>query len=120
MKAIVNGRILLPDAEVRNKALLYDETIIGIVDTAEAQREADEITAVWSGIDGAEGYEVQVSDDPGFSGNVYTREFFFLAMFEGMVDRLAPGVQYYVRVRAIGFNDAYMSPWSNVKSCVWE
>lgn len=82
--------------------------------------EADEITAVWSGIDGAEGYEVQVSDDPGFSGNVYTREFFFLAMFEGMVDRLAPGVQYYVRVRAIGFNDAYMSPWSNVKSCVWE
>ena len=44
MKAIVNGRILLPDAEVRNKALLYDETIIGIVDTDEARREADEIT----------------------------------------------------------------------------
>ena len=43
MKAIVNGRILLPDAEVRNKALLYDELIIGIVDEADARREAGEI-----------------------------------------------------------------------------
>ena len=43
MKAIVNGRILLPDAEVRSKALLYDETIIGIVDEADARRGAEEI-----------------------------------------------------------------------------
>ena len=43
MKAIVNGRILLPDAEVRNKALLYDEVIIGIMDEADARREADEV-----------------------------------------------------------------------------
>ncbi len=43
MKAIVNGRILLPDAEVHSKALLYDEAIIGIVDEADARREADEV-----------------------------------------------------------------------------
>ena len=43
MKAIVNGRILLPDAEIRNKALLYDETVMGIVDEADARREAEEI-----------------------------------------------------------------------------
>lgn len=43
MKAIVNGRILLPDAEVRGKALLYNDMIIGIVDEADARREADEI-----------------------------------------------------------------------------
>ena len=35
MKAIVNGRILLPDREVRGKALLYGETIIGIADPEE-------------------------------------------------------------------------------------
>ena len=41
MKAIVNGRILLPDSEVKGKALLYDERILGIVDeeTARAQEE---------------------------------------------------------------------------------
>ncbi|MBR0407920.1 MAG: N-acetylglucosamine-6-phosphate deacetylase [Clostridia bacterium] len=43
MKAIVNGTILLPDAEVRNKALLYDAAIIGIVDEADTRREAVEI-----------------------------------------------------------------------------
>ena len=43
VKAIVNGRILLPDAEIRNKALLYDDVILGIVDEAEARRQADEI-----------------------------------------------------------------------------
>ena len=43
MKAIVNGRILLPDTEVHSKALLYDEAIIGIVDEADARREADEV-----------------------------------------------------------------------------
>ena len=43
MKAIVNGKILLPDAEVKNQALLYDETIIGIVDEASARHEAEEI-----------------------------------------------------------------------------
>lgn len=82
--------------------------------------EADEITAAWSGIEGAEGYELQVSTDPGFSENVQTREFFYIALLEGTVDRLTPGVPYYVRIRAIGFDGAYASPWSNVKSCVWE
>ena len=33
-KAIINGRILLPDAEIAGKALLFDETIIGIADDA--------------------------------------------------------------------------------------
>ncbi len=42
MKAIVNGRILLPDREVRGKALLYGETIIGIADPEEIR--ADEVT----------------------------------------------------------------------------
>ena len=41
MKAIVNGRILLPDREVRGKALLFGETITGIVNPDEAR--ADEI-----------------------------------------------------------------------------
>ena len=43
MKAIVNGRILLPDSEVKGKALLYDERIIGVVDEAAARAQADEI-----------------------------------------------------------------------------
>ena len=33
-KAIINGRILLPDAEIAGKALLFDETVIGIADDA--------------------------------------------------------------------------------------
>ena len=42
MKAIVNGRILLPDAEVGGKALLYDERIIGVAEESEAAR-AEEV-----------------------------------------------------------------------------
>ena len=42
MKAIVNGRILLPDREVTGKALVYDETIAGIADPGGIR--ADEIT----------------------------------------------------------------------------
>ena len=42
MKAIVNGRILLPDGEISGKALLYDETIAGIADPGDIH--ADEIT----------------------------------------------------------------------------
>lgn len=42
MKAILNGRILLPDREVKGKALLYNEKIIGLADEASAIREADE------------------------------------------------------------------------------
>ena len=43
MKTIVNGRILLPDAEVSGKALLFDRKIIGIVEENEARAQADEI-----------------------------------------------------------------------------
>lgn len=42
MKAIVNGRILLPDAEVQGKALLFDRRIIGVVDP-ETAGQADEV-----------------------------------------------------------------------------
>ena len=35
MKAIVNGRILLPDREETGKALLFDEKIIGLTDPTE-------------------------------------------------------------------------------------
>lgn len=41
MKAIVGGRILLPDGEVSGKALLFDEVIRGIVDEKDVH--ADEI-----------------------------------------------------------------------------
>ena len=37
MKAIVNGRILLPDREETGKALLFDEHIIGLADPGEAR-----------------------------------------------------------------------------------
>ncbi len=43
MKAIINGRILLPDEEVFDKALLFNEKIIGIVDKQSALRQADEV-----------------------------------------------------------------------------
>ena len=42
MKAILNGRILLPDREIKGKALLYDEKIIGLADEKSATMEADE------------------------------------------------------------------------------
>ncbi len=43
MKAIVNGRILLPGAEVQGKALVYDKKIVGIMDEAAARAMADEV-----------------------------------------------------------------------------
>ena len=43
MKAIVNGRVLLPDSEVKGKALLYDQRIIGLIDPDAAKAQADEI-----------------------------------------------------------------------------
>ncbi len=43
MKAIINGILLLPDGEVRDRALLFDERIQGIVETQRAREEADEI-----------------------------------------------------------------------------
>ena len=33
MKALVNGRILLPDRELQGQALLFDRTILGVADT---------------------------------------------------------------------------------------
>lgn len=43
MKAIINGRILLPDMEVQGKALLYDEKVIGLADVQDAIARGDEI-----------------------------------------------------------------------------
>ena len=43
MKAILHGRILLPDCEVRDKALLYDEKIVGLVDEDAARAQASEL-----------------------------------------------------------------------------
>ena len=43
MKAIVNGRILLPGAEVQGKALVYDKKIVGVMDEAAARAMADEV-----------------------------------------------------------------------------
>jgi len=43
MKAIINGRILLPDEEIQGKALLFDEKIAGIMTEEEARARADEI-----------------------------------------------------------------------------
>lgn len=43
MKAILHGRILLPDREVRGKALLYNEKIVGLTDEETARAQADEI-----------------------------------------------------------------------------
>ena len=36
MKAIINGRILLPDGEVSGKALLFDRAVTGLSDTVPA------------------------------------------------------------------------------------
>ncbi len=43
MKAILNGRVLLPDSEVKGKALLYDERIVCLTDPDKAKAQADEI-----------------------------------------------------------------------------
>ena len=45
MKAIVNGKIILKDGIVENKALLFDEKIIGIVDVADIPADAEIINA---------------------------------------------------------------------------
>jgi hypothetical protein len=84
--------------------------------------EADEVTAVWSGIDGADAYEMQVSSDPGFAEDVHSGEFFYLAVQEGTIDRLTAGTRYYVRVRVIynRFGNTVHSPWSNIRSCTIE
>ena len=47
MKAILHGRILLPDCEVRDKALLYDEKIVGLVDEDAARAQAGELIEMW-------------------------------------------------------------------------
>ncbi|MBQ6257077.1 MAG: amidohydrolase family protein, partial [Clostridia bacterium] len=43
MKAILNGRVLLPDSEVKGKALVYDERIVCLTDPDKAKEQADEI-----------------------------------------------------------------------------
>ena len=43
MKAIVNGIILTPRGEIRGKALLYDQRIVGLADPGEAARRAAEV-----------------------------------------------------------------------------
>ncbi len=43
MKAILNGRVLLPDSEIKGKALLYDQRIIALTDPETARAQADEI-----------------------------------------------------------------------------
>ena len=42
MKAILNGRILLPDEEIKGKALLYNEKIIGLTDKRSSILDAEE------------------------------------------------------------------------------
>lgn len=47
MKAMTNGRILLPDGEISGKALLFDQRICGLVDMQDTRlRDADEIIDV--------------------------------------------------------------------------
>lgn len=43
IKAIVNGTIVLPDAEVKSRALLFDERILGVTDADTAIAMADEV-----------------------------------------------------------------------------
>lgn len=43
MKAIINGTILQKDGEVRGKALLFDERIVGVADEKEALERADTV-----------------------------------------------------------------------------
>lgn len=43
IKAIINGTILLPDAEITGRALLFDEKILGIADVDIARAQADEV-----------------------------------------------------------------------------
>ena len=43
MKAIIGGKIILPDSEVKGKALLFEDKVIGIVDEKEALAKADEV-----------------------------------------------------------------------------
>ena len=43
MKAIINGRILLPDAEITGQALLFDRQVVGVVSDDEARERTGEI-----------------------------------------------------------------------------
>ena len=43
MKAIVNGHILLPDAEITGQALLFDRQVVGVVSDDEARERTGEI-----------------------------------------------------------------------------
>ncbi len=45
MKAILNGRVLMPDAMVEGKALLFDETIAGLFDAADLPTGCETIDA---------------------------------------------------------------------------
>lgn len=43
LKAIVNGRVLLPETEIQGKALLFDERIIGLVSESDAKAQGAEM-----------------------------------------------------------------------------
>ena len=45
MKAIINGKVLLPDAMVEGKALLFDEKIVGLVDPSDIPAGTETIDA---------------------------------------------------------------------------
>ena len=73
MKAIVNGRILLPDETVEGKALLYNDRIVGLADPADAG-DADTLDArgayvapgfVDTHIHGYEGADASDGDEAG-------------------------------------------------------
>lgn len=44
MQAIINGVILTPDGEIRDKALLFDSRFRGIVSESDARKQTDELT----------------------------------------------------------------------------
>ena len=49
MKAIVNGRLVLPGEVLENRALLYDGKILGIVAPGEIPAEAERLdAAIWA------------------------------------------------------------------------
>ena len=82
MKAIVNGRILLPDETVEGKALLYNDRIVGLADPADAG-DADTLDArgayvapgfVDTHIHGYEGADASDGDEAGLR---CTRKHFF-------------------------------------------
>ena len=76
MKAIVNGRILLPDREIRGKTLMFEDRIRGIADPDDAQ--ADEVIdaegayvcpgLIDTHIHGYRGYDASDGDEDGVRG----------------------------------------------------